>query len=150
MADKIKRASNFTSREEHLLVNLVKEKYANIIENKKTDSGANKVKNEAWLQLADEFNSLSGEQYRDASVLKIKYNNLKRRSKLKFAQQKQYSYGTGGGPPKEINDTDIDYSFKEIIGTQITGMESEFGSDIAPEIIEVATSETEGTVTERS
>lgn len=67
--------------------------------------------------------------YRDAKVLRNKYENQKKRSKQKFADQKTHLQGTGGGPVKPKIIDDIDKQVEEIIGTQMTGYHSEFGGD---------------------
>ncbi|KAJ8930405.1 hypothetical protein NQ314_016800 [Rhamnusium bicolor] len=79
-----KRSHNFSSKEENILLTLVKDKYARQIECKKTDTNANKCKTEAWLKLAKEFNSYSGESYRDAQVLRKKFLIMKKKIKKKL------------------------------------------------------------------
>ncbi|KAJ8946762.1 hypothetical protein NQ314_008802 [Rhamnusium bicolor] len=124
-----KRAFNFSSKEENILISLIKEKYVSQIENKKTDTNANRLKTEAWVKLAKEFNSCCGDSYRDAQVLRNKYLNMKKRSKKNFSEEKKHLHGTGGGSPKSYTTTDIDKSIKEIIGSQMTGLSSEFDND---------------------
>lgn len=123
-----KRTINFSSKEVDILINLVA-KYRDTIECKKTDRTSNNTKIEAWLRLANEFNSISGEAYRDAKILRNKYENMKKRSKQKFADEKLYTRGTGGGPVKPTLLTDIDEKVKDIIGSQMTGFVSEFDGD---------------------
>ncbi|KAJ8964001.1 hypothetical protein NQ314_005213 [Rhamnusium bicolor] len=130
MTEKInKRSHNFSSKEENILLTLVKDKYARQIECKKTDTNANKCKTEAWLKLAKEFNSYSGEPYRDAQVLRNKFLNMKKKIQKNFSEQKKYMYGTGGGPAKKIDDTSMDNDMEQILGSQMTGFESEFDND---------------------
>ncbi|KAJ8950053.1 hypothetical protein NQ314_008059 [Rhamnusium bicolor] len=81
------------------------------------------------LKLAKEFNSCCGDSYHDAQVLRNKYLNMKKRSKKNFSEEKKYLYGTEGSSPKSYTTTDIDNSIKEIIGSQITGLSSEFDND---------------------
>ncbi|KAJ8928922.1 hypothetical protein NQ314_018448 [Rhamnusium bicolor] len=38
-------------------------------------------------------------------------------------------YGTGGGPAKKFDDTSMDNDMKQILGSQMTGFESEFDND---------------------
>lgn len=64
-------------------------------------------------------------------MLKNKYENIKKRGKQKFADHKKYVMGTGGGPSKEIVVTETDSSLYEILGTQLTGLSSQFDSDSA-------------------
>nr|CAH7748884.1 unnamed protein product [Callosobruchus chinensis] len=127
-----KRATNFSANEESLLIELVK-KYRNIIECKKSDTNALRRKTETWINVAKEFNSLSGVVYREANILRSKYENLKKRAKYKFAEEKTYQSSTGGGPSQDVKIDAIDNSIKELIGTQITGFTSTF--DDGAEII---------------
>lgn len=77
-----------------------------------------------------EFNSQSGDTHRSANVLMNKYKNLKKRSKKKFADEKAYIYGTGGGPADDPLDvTEVDIAFKEILGSQLTGTVSIYDDD---------------------
>lgn len=99
-----KRSANFNSREEAVLLCLIK-KYKAIIENKKTDSNNNKGKIECWKKIEAEFNSESGTVYRDFQTLRKKYENIKKKTKKKIADEKCYIMGTGGGPPKKPPET---------------------------------------------
>lgn len=124
-----KRSANFTSKEETILLSLVK-KYKEILENKKTDSKINKNKLECWKQIETEFNNESGQIFRDTLILRKKYDNLKKRTKKKFADEKCHALGTGGGPPKKPPEiTDIDMEIKELLAERIDGFPSEFGGD---------------------
>jgi hypothetical protein len=115
-------------REETLLVELVR-KYKNKIECKKSDTNTNKIKVQAWIDLSKEYNAISGDTYRDAKVLRSKYENLKKRTKQKFADEKASKFGTGGGPEEHFHMTEVDVNIKEIIGKQLTGFPSEFDDD---------------------
>lgn len=137
-SDPNKRAANFTKKEETLLVTLVK-KYSHIVESKKTDSNANKLKNDTWMKISNEFNSCSGEANRSPLVLRNKYLNIKKRSKKRYADEKRYTYGTGGGPAIDFTDS-VDETVKEIIGCQMTGLSSKFDSD-SVEVLEEDTSD---------
>nr|CAI5851847.1 unnamed protein product [Callosobruchus analis] len=89
-------------------------KYKVILENKKTDSNNNKKKLEYW----------------DYVTLRKKYENLKKRTKKKFADEKCHALGTGGGPSKRAPEmTDIDLEIKDILAERIDGLPSEFGGD---------------------
>ncbi|VEN37563.1 unnamed protein product [Callosobruchus maculatus] len=126
-----KRSSNFSSREESLLVSLVK-KYAHIIECKSSDTMTHQQKHECWEDVEREFNSNSGEVIRTKDVLRKKYDNIKKNVKKKYSDEKCYSQGTGGGPPRKETFTNIENEIKEILGTRIEGLPSEFDGD-APE-----------------
>lgn len=111
-----KRTSNFSSTEEALLLSLV-QKFASLLENKKTDSGANNKKNGCWAEIETLFNS-SSTTYRSAIILRRKYENMKKKTKKKFLEEKIYNYGTGGGPEKKTKIDDIDNKIQEILGTK--------------------------------
>lgn len=128
VSKKFKRSNNFSVKEETLLVNLVK-KYKNNIECKRTDANTNKIKSMAWTKLVEEFNMMNGEIRRDLKTMKNKYENIKKRTKQKYAEHKSYATGTGGGPDKVMVITTIDSDIQEIIGTQLTGHISEFDDD---------------------
>lgn len=129
-----KRSTNFTASEETILMQLVK-KYAKEIECAETDTNTNKTKNEAWSLIATEFNAQSLENYRDLNVLRNKYNNLKKRSKKKFAEERKCLYSTGGGKAPKFEDTNIDNDIREIISSQMTGFLSEYDDDYIAGII---------------
>nr|CAI5845553.1 unnamed protein product [Callosobruchus analis] len=126
-----KRSTNFSSREESVLVSLAK-KYSNILECKLSDTMTHHKKHKCWEQIEKEFNTISGEVFRTKDVLRKKYDNIKKAVKKKYSNQKCYSQGTGGGPPKEEIFSEVDKEIKEILGTRIEGMASEFDGD-APE-----------------
>lgn len=131
---KFARSTNFTAREENVLLSLVK-KYKDSIECKKTDTNTNKVKANAWIELTKEYNGICAEYHRDVKTLKSKYENFKKRTKQKFADQKKYVKGTGGGPEKDIIVTTTDNDIYEIIGSQLTGHSSEFDDDTVAGIL---------------
>ncbi|CAG9759613.1 unnamed protein product [Ceutorhynchus assimilis] len=103
------RATNFSAREENVLINLVR-KYKNAIECKKSDTDNNRIKAEAWQKIYTEFNSILGDPHRTAKVLKNKYENIKKRAEQKFADNKKYVIGTGGGPFKDLVIADTEKS----------------------------------------
>ncbi|PSN40997.1 hypothetical protein C0J52_16059, partial [Blattella germanica] len=125
-----KRCPNFTNKEVELLVNLV-QKYSYIIECKSTDSITWKEKEEVWEKLSLEFNSCSGGggAFRSAKNLNVKYNNIKKSRKKKFADEKQQFYKTGGGKPSATNITPIDTAIKDLMGETSSGLEALCDSD---------------------
>ncbi|CAG9840735.1 unnamed protein product [Diabrotica balteata] len=143
-----RRTVNFTESEENMLLLLIK-KYATIIENKKTDSSINYKKNEAWAQIEREFNACSrGGTYRSMIVLKNKYTNIKKRSVKKFSNAKKMMYCTGGGPNIQFTDNEVDTTIREIIGSRMTGLTSEFDNDSQIEIEHEEYSPSTSTVSE--
>ncbi|XP_019884970.2 myb/SANT-like DNA-binding domain-containing protein 3 [Camponotus floridanus] len=122
-----KRAPNFTKTEEEILVQLVK-KHDKVLECKRTDTNSNILKEETWKTISKEFNSTTG-TFRDSPTLRRKYKNLKKKAKKKFADLKCHVKGTGGGEPANIVFDSIDETIQSMLGTQLTGMTSQFDSD---------------------
>ncbi|KAG5864970.1 hypothetical protein JTB14_017050 [Gonioctena quinquepunctata] len=115
--------------EETILLNLVKD-HAKILENKKTDSGANLKKAQCWVDIEKAFNCQSGGSYRNITVLRKKYENIKKKTKKKMADEKCYKLGTGGGPNLKTEISLIDNTTLEILGSvRVEGFPSEFGGD---------------------
>lgn len=123
-----KRSANFNFEEIAKLMELVK-KYKNIIENKKSDQVFLGEKLATWKKIADEFNSSSTLIYRDFKTLKSKYENIKKTSKKKFAEEKRQVYATGGGPSANIEFNEIDQTVVEILQDQVLGMPSVCDND---------------------
>ena len=108
-------------------VQLVK-KQDKILQCKRTDTNSNRLKEETWETISIEFNSTTG-TFRDPPTLRRKYENLKKKAKKKFADLKCHVKGTGGGEPANIVFDSIDETIQSMLGTQLTGMTSEFDSD---------------------
>ncbi|KAG5871442.1 hypothetical protein JTB14_027447 [Gonioctena quinquepunctata] len=124
-----KRSANYTTAEESLLVLLVK-KYKHIIENKKTDTTTMTQQNDVWIKIEKEFNGESGQIYRNALVLKKKYENIKERTKKKIADEKCFRKVTGGGPDETFQFNTLDSNVMELLGdARIAGLPAQFGSD---------------------
>lgn len=128
-----RRNAVFRQHEEKILVSLVK-KYKHIVENKKTDAITNKEKTKAWENIAKQYTSLTGD-FKECSCLRTKFNNMKKVSKKKFAEERKFIKGTGGGPKIEVNITDTENEIREILGDTLTGFQSEFDNDRELEII---------------
>lgn len=124
----VKRASNFNTKEEAILIYLI-QKYKAIIECRKTDAVNNEKKNCTWAKIASEFNSTSGVIHRDVKILKNKYENIKKRTKKKSAEEKSSMFYTGGGPPANVTFTPVEEQVKDILGVRIGGLDSEFDDD---------------------
>lgn len=92
-----KRASNFTPREEEVLMKLV-HKYIDIIGSAGTDFASSKRKHQYWQIIADEFNGEIGEMVRYPKTLRVKYENIKKRIKKRFAME----MGTDVNLPKKL------------------------------------------------
>ena len=89
MSDKTskkQRGANFSVGDKALLLNIV-EGYNKIIENKKTDAVWSREKENAWREVAADFNR-SSENGRTPQQLKTAYVNYKRRAKRAAADDK--------------------------------------------------------------
>ncbi|KAG5882687.1 hypothetical protein JTB14_019688 [Gonioctena quinquepunctata] len=121
MESEKKRSANYTTAKESLLVLLVK-KDKHIIENKKTDTTTITQKNDVWIKIEKEFNAESGQIYRNALVLKKKYENIKKR----------------GEPEETFQFNTLDSNVMELLGdARIAGLPAQFGSDADMEKFEV-------------
>jgi hypothetical protein len=124
-----KRTPNFTHVEEKLLPELM-EKHKRVIENKKSGAVQWSDKEKAWKQLEEEFNGRNiVTTFCSMTILKQKYNNLKKNSKNKFARNKQEMLKTGGGASEFVAINDVDLTFKSILGNQIDGLPAVYDSD---------------------
>lgn len=124
-----KRTANFTMEEQQLLVALV-EKYRNIVECKKSGVITWKQKEAGWKKIENEFNSRSSSSaFKSSKILKVKYANMKKKTKEKFAHNKQNMLKTGGGTSKMQEYTDIDLTIKSIVGAQLDGLNNNYDSD---------------------
>lgn len=122
-----KRTPNFSSSEVDILLELV-EKYKSIVECKKTDKVSCETKLQTWKRIEEEFKSTCG-FFRSYSVLKNKYENLKKTAKKNFAEEKRNVYKTGGGVQTTIA-TKTDEKIKSIVASeQMEGMMSIYDDD---------------------
>lgn len=86
-----KRAQNFSEAEKMILVNLIQQ-YKNVLENKKSDAVTSKDKDKCWKILEHSFNSRSSGQYRSSEVLKSCWDNLKKKTRKFFADERMQLY----------------------------------------------------------
>ncbi|KAF5277525.1 hypothetical protein FQA39_LY18479 [Lamprigera yunnana] len=115
-----------------------------IIECKKTDVSSSRAKEEEWKNLAHEFNSnCNNGTLRDCRTLRRKYENIKKRSKKAFAEEKLFQRGTGGGPKIPSKITNLEEIVKDMLGSQVTGLPTEFGGDSEDMVFEVVPDEGE-------
>ena len=82
------RGHNFSSAEKETLITVI-EKHAGIVEDKRTDSTSSKLKDAAWVAIADEFSSMpEGATKRSAAQLKLWWQNQKKRARKQIADSK--------------------------------------------------------------
>ncbi|PSN52640.1 hypothetical protein C0J52_08814 [Blattella germanica] len=84
---KRQRGNNFSITDKTIFVNIL-EKYVSVIECKKTDGNNIQIKEQAWENLLQEFNSHPNVTKRNVKQLKLFYDNYKRKSKKKYADEK--------------------------------------------------------------
>ncbi|KAF5278518.1 hypothetical protein FQR65_LT15667 [Abscondita terminalis] len=97
-----KRCPNFTSDEKVKLLQLIESQKDTIL-NKKTDGTTNKAKEDAWLQITNNFNAISS-TIRPTDSLKKMWNTLKSTAKTYKAKQRIDVTKTGGGPEEVKTD----------------------------------------------
>lgn len=104
----VKRSKNYKQSEIDILISCFEPK-KNIIECKKSDTVTQREKDLVWLKIEKKFNAESGVYHHDWKTLKSKYDNPKKTSKSKWADDNKYVLGIGGGPIKKtppLNETD--------------------------------------------
>ncbi|CAK1589010.1 unnamed protein product [Parnassius mnemosyne] len=104
-----------------------------VITTKATNATNNKLKEEAWKSIAQEFSAMAGE-LRRPEQLRLKWENLKKSSRKRNALIRQNNLKTGGGkmyiPPDEALDR-----VTSMLGATCTGFTVEFGGDGESEMI---------------
>ncbi|XP_037526261.1 myb/SANT-like DNA-binding domain-containing protein 3 [Rhipicephalus sanguineus] len=86
------------SEEERELLRSLVQKYARVIENRRTNSTSVEAKNIAWRNLCADYNSQPHIRPREEKQLRKLWDNLKNRWKKKDSQEKRDIHATGGGP----------------------------------------------------
>lgn len=123
------RTTNFTCHETRTLVQLIL-KYGNTLENKRTDAVCWKDKEEAWKNLADEFNAEIGFCSRTIKILKTKYEAIKRNLRKKIASNNFEKYKkTGGGFAQPIHFSDYEMILMPLLSINVEGLPSLCDSD---------------------
>ncbi|CAH1107452.1 unnamed protein product [Psylliodes chrysocephalus] len=109
-------------QEVECLLSLV-EQFKDILENKETDMVTWKLKEKAWVNLSENFNSMWFPT-RAPRQLREKWSNIK-----KYSFKKNELYKTGGGNPQVCMITQKDERVKELIGVAVTGLENDYDDD---------------------
>jgi hypothetical protein len=91
------RGHNFSPAEKEIVLAL-DEGYRGVIECKRTDTVTTKLKDETWRQLAEQYNSKPTVLKRSAKQLRLWWDNQKKRSRSRMADNKVKRVKTGGGP----------------------------------------------------
>lgn len=87
------------------------------------------MKKDAWNKIQNEFNCQSIENPRTADVLKNKYDNIKRKVKKQYADEKIYHRSTGGGPSKTFLQSSVAITIGELLQNKMTGEIPIYDSD---------------------
>lgn len=87
------------------------------------------MKSDVWIKIQDEYNSQIIENPRTATILKNKYNNIKRNVKKQYADEKAFHRGTGGGPTRCFSSSSQAMEVGEMLQVKMTGEPSIFDSD---------------------
>lgn len=77
-----------------ILINLVQEN-KDVLENKRSDAVTSKDKDKCWKIIEHLFNSRSSSEYRSSEVLRSCWDNLKKKTRKFFADEKMQLYKTG-------------------------------------------------------
>lgn len=130
---KRKRAPNFTPQEKYALLGIIT-KYANILENKKTNQVYATEKIKTWEIIEAEFNATSTTGvFRTWQNLKLFYENRKKEVRKNKAMERMDRMKTGGGPPVlkiPNDDKDTDELISSIMNEKtISGLENPFDCD---------------------
>ncbi|XP_063899076.1 myb/SANT-like DNA-binding domain-containing protein 3 [Helicoverpa armigera] len=128
------RSVNFTKEEISRLQILV-DKYKNVLMCKKTDGSSTKQKDHAWHCIAKEFNAV-GQVPRNMKQLKYKFENMKRSAKKVASRERQEMRRTGGGNPPSLPPDSEDATdwLRSIMSGSIDGNEAIYDDDIISQI----------------
>lgn len=69
-------------------------RFCGVIESKKIDGVSNKLKNQEWINISEEFATTSSTYTRNYQSLKTLWQNLKRKAKMAIAAQAENLYHT--------------------------------------------------------
>ncbi|CAH1636179.1 unnamed protein product [Spodoptera littoralis] len=98
-----------------------------VITTKATNATNNKLKEEAWKSIAQEFSAVTGDLRRPEQI-RLKWENLKKSARKRSAFIRQNNLKTGGGksfiPPDDVLDR-----VASILGSTCNGLPAEFGGD---------------------
>lgn len=130
--------SYFTDYEVELLTQLV-EPRKGIIESKRNDKVVKVKKEEAWQQLANEFNADPKSVFRTVDRLKKKWFNMKQECKKQVVKEKNERRKTGGGVVETVA-CDNENRIASIIAENLISLDNKFDSD-AIEVIEEQTND---------
>lgn len=104
-----KRVPNFTQGEKFNLLKLISQKYAAVLEDKKTNKTSLEQKKNIWKEIESTFNA-SGPMvcFRSAETLRRLYENKKKELRKKLGEDKKRRFLTGGGVhcPVKFDETD--------------------------------------------
>lgn len=140
---KNQRVPNFTNSEKGYLMQIIANKFASIIEDKKTDRASSTQKEKAWQAIENEFNASStNSTYRNAISLKKCYENRKKELRKTLAEEKKQTILTGGGPPPKIRKDDSDDILRSILNEKtLLGLHNRFDDDVDMSAIEFSQQE---------
>ncbi|KAJ0170449.1 hypothetical protein K1T71_013820 [Dendrolimus kikuchii] len=103
-----------------------------IINNKATNASNNKLKQQAWQTLTNEFNSSVTIYPRTPVQLHLKWENLKKSARKRCANMRSILHKTGGGKDYFLPDERLD-KVASLLGSTCEGFSMEFGGDATTE-----------------
>jgi len=123
------RSCNFSLFEKDLAFSLIDAK-KELLESKKTDSVALMNKKQAWADLADQFNAVTGVSKRSGPQLQCWWDKQKKRARRNIADNRVKIFATGGGPHTSSSDT-WDDKVASIAASTFFPLQNDFDSDAA-------------------
>ncbi|KAB0803364.1 hypothetical protein PPYR_00334 [Photinus pyralis] len=136
-----KRAPKFTPSEKLLLMSIISNKYASVIEDKKTDRTYVQDRIKSWKMVEEDFNSsLPNGVFRDWECLKRFYENQRKEVRKIKSNKRQELLRTGGGQVPPTKDDPADMLLLSIMNEKtVSGLKNKFDSDcnVTPVAIEV-------------
>ncbi|XP_050064109.1 uncharacterized protein LOC126552947 [Aphis gossypii] len=128
MNKKSSKSKNFSFAEEEELMNLVS-KYWAVVQCKTTNHVNNMKKKEYWSKIESELNAVIPNQFRPASVLKCKIENICRRAQKKKVENGKQLSSTGGGKAVLAEYVSADERVLALLGKRASGLISNWCDD---------------------
>ncbi|CAH2107869.1 unnamed protein product [Euphydryas editha] len=127
MYSEIAKGKPLTKEESKFLLDLIQG--STIITTKTTNASNNKMKNEEWVRLTENFNAIATNCPRTPQQLRLKWENLKKISRKRSTKIRMNQIKTGGGPADYIPPDDILDRVSGMLGSTASGFTVPFGGD---------------------
>ncbi|CAK1587650.1 unnamed protein product [Parnassius mnemosyne] len=104
-----------------------------IITSKATNATSNKMKDEEWIRIAEQFNATATNCRRTPQQLRLKWENLKKNARKRCTKIRMNSIKTGGGVGEYIPSDEILDRVTRLLGSTANGLVVPYGGDKEPE-----------------